>query len=129
MIEFLVYDRDGHIRSRGICENDLLEPHNLPGCTCIEYPGAGAISLPAWYTDGTVTSAPTAPSDQHWWDAEAREWVAPSAPTYAALRRDSYPTIADQLDALWHAMDIGELPKVAAFYEPIAAVKAAYPKE
>ena len=43
-------------------------------------------------------------------------------------RRNAYPALGDQLDALWHAMDQGLLPKVVAFYDPIAAVKAAYPK-
>ncbi|WP_167366670.1 hypothetical protein [Cupriavidus malaysiensis] len=49
-------------------------------------------------------------------------------PDYAQLRKDAYPPIEEQLDALWHAMDRGELPKVEAFYEPIRAVKVSYPK-
>jgi len=47
---------------------------------------------------------------------------------YAALRREAYPKIEDMLDALWHAMDSGRLPKVDEFYEPIASVKARIPK-
>ena len=34
-----------------------------------------------------------------------------------------------KLDALWHAMDEGTIPMAAAFYDPIKAVKALYPKE
>lgn len=44
------------------------------------------------------------------------------------LRREAYPPITEQLDALWHAMDTGVLPKVPAFYEPIRAVKERFPK-
>lgn len=49
--------------------------------------------------------------------------------SYSVKRARAYPSITDQLDALWHAMDKGLLPKVPDFYEPIAAVKAAHPKE
>jgi hypothetical protein len=49
-------------------------------------------------------------------------------PTYDAQRRNAYPAISEQLDALWHAMDSGALPKVAAFYDPIKEVKDNYPK-
>ena len=52
----------------------------------------------------------------------------PQAPPYTDRRRDAYPPIGEQLDALWHAMDAGHIPKVAAFYDPIATVKAAHPK-
>ena len=57
--------------------------------------------------------------------------VAPDAPvlTYQQRRFAAYPAVHDQLDALWHAMNAGELPRVAAFFDPIAAVKAAHPKE
>lgn len=44
------------------------------------------------------------------------------------LRAVEYPLITDQLDALWHAMDSGLLPKIPGFYEEIKAVKDRYPK-
>ena len=47
---------------------------------------------------------------------------------YRARRAAEYPPIAEQLDALWHAMQAGVLPMVPAFYEPIAAVKARFQK-
>jgi hypothetical protein len=47
---------------------------------------------------------------------------------YSARRAEQYPALADQLDALWHAMDRGELPKVEGFYGPIQRVKKQYPK-
>lgn len=45
------------------------------------------------------------------------------------LRRAAeYPPLEDQLDALWHAMDEGLLPKIQPLYDDIAAIKARYPK-
>ncbi|WP_252090584.1 hypothetical protein [Pseudomonas sp. MWU13-3659] len=44
------------------------------------------------------------------------------------LRAADYPSMADQLDALWHAMDSGQLPVVDAFYSSIKRVKEKYPK-
>jgi len=48
---------------------------------------------------------------------------------YRESRFLHYPPVNDQLDALWHAMDTGLIAKVPNFYNPLAAVKAAYPKE
>ena len=47
---------------------------------------------------------------------------------YRRLRGKEYPHYHDQLDALWHGMDDGTLPKVEGFYDPIKAVKDKYPK-
>lgn len=44
------------------------------------------------------------------------------------LRRPEYPPIAVQLDALWHAMDSGEIPKAKQFYDDIKKIKDKYPK-
>lgn len=54
---------------------------------------------------------------------------APRVLDYREQRFLAYPAVGDQLDALWHAMNDDTLPKVAAFFDPIAAVKAAHPKE
>ena len=59
--------------------------------------------------------------------AEIVDYVPVPEP-YTALRAREYPPLGDQLDALWHAMGDGTLPKVAAFYDPVTAVKAKYPK-
>ena len=48
--------------------------------------------------------------------------------TYVGNRIRNYPTIGDQLDALYHAMDAGILPKVPEFYNTIKAIKDKYPK-
>ena len=40
-----------------------------------------------------------------------------------------YPSLGDQLDMLWHAIDNGTLNKTSDFYTAIKAVKDAHPKE
>ena len=52
-------------------------------------------------------------------------WVDPEA--YKTLRQ--YPSLGDQLDMLWHAIDNGTLNKTSDFYTAIKAVKDAHPKE
>lgn len=49
--------------------------------------------------------------------------------SYAEMRRREYPKIADQLDALWHAMDDFAIPRAEPFYSSILAVKQKYPKK
>ena len=46
---------------------------------------------------------------------------------YKSLRQ--YPSLGDQLDMLWHAIDNGTLNKTSDFYTAIKAVKDAHPKE
>jgi len=43
-------------------------------------------------------------------------------------RRAEYPDIAEQMDALWHAMDRGDIAKVEPMYSQIKAVKERFPK-
>jgi hypothetical protein len=49
------------------------------------------------------------------------------ANSYKTQRR--YPSLGDQLDMLWHAIDNNALNKTSDFYTAIKAVKDAYPKE
>jgi hypothetical protein len=39
-----------------------------------------------------------------------------------------YPTIGEQLDMLWHAIDTNSLNKTSDFYTTLKAVKDAHPK-
>lgn len=43
------------------------------------------------------------------------------------IRAKSYPTIADQLDMLWHAIDDGSLDKNSEFYLKLKQVKEQNP--
>jgi len=45
---------------------------------------------------------------------------------YQRLRQ--YPSIGDQLDMLWHAIDTNSLNKTSDFYTTLKAVKEAHPK-
>lgn len=47
---------------------------------------------------------------------------------YARNRAPEYPSIGDQLDMLWKAIDSGKLDKTSDFYTKLAAVKTKYPK-
>ena len=47
---------------------------------------------------------------------------------YKRKRIIEYPSVEDQLDMLWHAMDDGTLTKVDTFYDANKTVKDKYPK-
>ena len=57
--------------------------------------------------------------------AAVNSWVDPEAYKY----QRQYPSLGDQLDMLWHAIDNGTLNKTSDFYTAIKAVKDAHPKE
>lgn len=50
------------------------------------------------------------------------------ADQYKRDRARAYPSIQDQLDLLWHAIDKGTLDKTSDFYLQLKAVKDSYPK-
>lgn len=65
------------------------------------------------------------------WAVVSGATPAPS-PLYAQLRRAAYPTIGDQLDALWKLVEELKLkdmpPETAAILETIVEVKETFPK-
>ena len=65
--------------------------------------------------DGTNFTAPTPPADTR---------------TYTEKRQAAYPSIGDQLDMLWHAIEANATLKTryADFHTAIKAVKDANPK-
>lgn len=48
---------------------------------------------------------------------------------YKRARAAEYPSLEDQLDSLWHAMDNGSIPKAEPFYSGLKSVKDKYPKQ
>lgn len=54
--------------------------------------------------------------------------VPVQTPSYAEVRRNMYPSVEDQLDMIWHAMDQNVLPRVEPLYSMILSVKQAVPK-
>jgi len=75
-------------------------------------------------TDDTTT--------QDTWDGTQVVKHVPHVFDYAELRRGTYPSIGDQLDMLWHAIDTGDWTaakvKTTEFYTALKAVKTAHPK-
>ena len=63
---------------------------------------------------------------------QAELQTAFDAQAYARTRADAYPSIGDQLDMLWHAVDTGDWTaakvKTTSFYTELKAVKDANPK-
>lgn len=55
--------------------------------------------------------------------------VLAKLPEYVTARTNSYPSVQEQLDMLWHAMDTGQAAKAEPFYSTIKAVKDTYPKD
>lgn len=51
-----------------------------------------------------------------------RDW------TYDEKRSKEFPSMQLQLEALWDAMDTGEIPKAKKFYDDIKKIKDKYPK-
>ena len=60
--------------------------------------------------------------------AHAEALAAEAKVAYKAQRKAEYPSVEEQLDMLWHAMDVGTFPKCNLFYNTINAVKQKYPK-
>lgn len=59
-------------------------------------------------------------------DAERAKYEATQA--YKDKRKAEYPDIQDLFNALWEAMDKGELPKVSGFYNVLKSVNDRHPK-
>lgn len=49
-------------------------------------------------------------------------------PDYVLARMAAYPTVVEQLDMLWHAMDAYQIPRAEPFFSQIKSVKEAHPK-
>jgi hypothetical protein len=47
---------------------------------------------------------------------------------HGPLRGKEYPSVEDQLDMLWQAMDKGQFPRAEPFYSTLKKVKDKYPK-
>ena len=69
--------------------------------------------------DDPITGEPTVVA------ISKEEIVKPSIPDYYALRRSEYPSLGDQLDAVWKGVDSQAFTDMKA---KITAVKAKYPK-
>jgi len=59
------------------------------------------------------------------WD---NKLAANEAKKYHSRRQAAYPSVTEQLDKLWHAIDSGALDKTSDFYQGIASIKSQFPK-
>ena len=85
---------------------------------------------PELFPDHTFVSKTDEPPDVRAKRFVDGKWVRiDGIPDYALARKAAYPNMADQLDALWHAMNDGLMPKIEPMYSDILAVKNAYPKQ
>jgi len=84
------------------------------------------------YGDEVTWHSMSAPSDADLQSALDTYAAHVTATAYKDDRKSSYPTIGDQLDMLWHAIDTGNWTaakvKTTDFYTELKAVKADNPK-
>jgi 4-hydroxyphenylpyruvate dioxygenase-like putative hemolysin len=66
--------------------------------------------------------------NQEIYDSWKAEYNARPDDSYKYERSMAYPSIGNQLDMLWHAIDAGALDTTSDFYTTLAAVKNANPK-
>lgn len=114
MNNFVIYTPDGAIRRVVSCPNDEIELQLQPG----------EQHIPGW-ADPMNDSVDLLTS-------KVLKGGKPKPPsrieTYADIRRRMYPSTAEQLDMLWHAMDQNPQQRMEPFYSTIKAVKDAVPK-
>ena len=117
MNHFAVLDASGQVIRTGQCPPEEHDAQVGEGETL----HVGDVQLGSRRLAGTdlfVTPTPLSPLNA----------PMPRAP-YAVRRAAAYPSLEQQLDDLWHAMESGALPRAEPFYSRILAVKQAHPKE
>lgn len=119
MSKFAVYDATGEILHTIACPDDADE-HQEPGPGLFLFKGeTGPRDRIDPATGALIVDAkPPLPSMS----------TSPPEPAYVRARRLAYPSMQQQLEWLWQAMDRGEMQKVEPFYGQIQAVKSQFPK-
>lgn len=107
-MNYATYDQQGVITSCGRCP-DGEEVNQVPPGQML-FLGEAQMSDRIDVVSGTLIKIP------------------PPASSYRDMRRDEYPGVIAQLEALWHAMDRREIPVAIEFYSMIRAVRDKYPK-
>ena len=115
MKHFTVYSASGEILRSGICQDEMLEAQaHAEGELVLEAesdPEKDAVLISTGQV--VIGGRPAPPIDMD----------------YRKARVDAYPSVRDQLDMLWHAMDEFHMARVEPFYSRIKATKDAYPKD
>ena len=135
-MRYTVYSKPtGQIQRIIDCPPNLIALQAQKGEAYLE--GAPAFAGAGYVDAGKFVPVGKAPSQYHVFDFAAKQWAdnrtdqqkaADGLAEVRDARSQAYPSIGDQLDMLWHAMDDGVMPKVEPFYGSIKAVKDAHPK-
>ena len=84
------------------------------------------------YANLVIHSADAKPTESELTNALTAQQTSYDNAAYARTRATAYPSIGDQLDMLWHAVDTGDWTaakvKTTEFYTALKAVKDANPK-
>lgn len=105
IIHYFVTAEDGTVIQSGTCQEGLLEKNACEGILHKGEAPKGAFR----YINGEFVPV-------------VREV------SYSEKRAMAYPPVSEQLDALWHSMDAGQIAKSEPFYSMIKEVKVAHPK-
>lgn len=111
------YTHDGtYIRHVGQCQDGMESAHCPAGQTVV-------LGDPPWPGPPAKPGALWNMQTNKW-----EEWKFPQSVQYAVDRRSEYPSVEDQMDMFWHAMNDGVIPKIQPFFDKIKGVKDKYPK-
>jgi hypothetical protein len=109
---YIIFNRDtGEIIQSIYCQETVLDNYTRNG-------ELGAIAV-----EGVLD-----PSKFHVVNGTIEEYELVGDVSYREQRMYAYPSVSEQLDSLWHAMDQGILPKIEPMYSQVKAVKTGIPK-
>lgn len=114
---FVVYDSTGSILRTGTCEDADVNLQAQPGEYVLEATANCEKDCVDVSTKSVLVGA-----------KPAAAVAAVKAETYAEIRQRMYPSIGEQLDMLWHAMDANTSIRSEPFYSILKSVKDTVPK-
>lgn len=104
-MKFALYTQTGRITATGECPDGMEHLQAMPGTS--------------------VYIGEAQPWDSI--DPTTGKLIVGKQPEPTHQQKRKYPPIGAQLDALWHAMDAGEIPKATLFYDMIKKTKDEHP--
>lgn len=132
MMRFAQFLPTGEIVTVGTTQESVVQA--MPDMIEVD---ASVHPLTHYIANGAPVKMPPRPTPDHVFDYGVRNWVdirTAAQKTQQALdavsdtRRRAYPSLGDQMDMLWHAMNNNVLPRIEPFYSQIKAVKEQFPK-
>jgi hypothetical protein len=132
MIQFAQFLPSGEIVAVGATQESVVQ--SRPDMLEVD---ASVHPLTHYISNRAPVKMPPRPTPDHVFDYGVRNWVDIRTAAQKAqqaldavsdTRRRAYPSLGDQMDMLWHAMDANVMPRVEPFYSQIKAVKDANPK-